>query len=343
MPTWVAALSDATKAMDPDARLVYYELLFVQWSEHGVLPNDVEELQRLARLTEWPAERFGAAWGLIQGGNGQKAKFVADRHGLYNARGRTEYRKSLERIVKSHRGLLAQHGCPECRELGRRIDLDDGWVRRCPRCGVDLWLRFPQVLWLPKVYPPEPKKARVVMPVEAPVDAEAEQYALAVEEAWIHICGRARTLGQSEGALILEWQAQGVPLGIVLDAIEELSHRAGRRPATLVYFRPIIAERFATHQRVAATAAPVAVQDGEPQRSSTTWSSILERLEERLSLDEVDTWLRPLVVASESRREVVLSAPNASFLHLVASQYGAAIELAAGDGPTVRLTLASGQ
>jgi len=341
MPLWVTSLLDATKAMAPEPRLVYYELLFVHWSEHCVLPDDVEALQRLARLTTWPAKRFRSAWNSLQaGGKTKRPKFVGDHFGLYNPRGRTVYRESIEKVAAAHLGSLKQHGCPECRARGQKVDLGDGWLRLCPRCGVDLWLRFPHLPWLPSLLPPIPTRGRVVVPRSVPRDVEREAYALAVEEAFLTVLSTARTLSPTEGEIILEWYAQGIPLEIVVTAMSEVASRRGRRPQRLAYFRGVVAEQWAAHQKLTAAATPV-----EPVAAATEsvlWSEILERLQARLGVEEVAAWLRPLDVVEETPSSLVLAAPNPSFLHLV-MRFREAIALAAGEGVSVRLVVADAE
>jgi chromosomal replication initiator protein len=55
--------------------------------------------------------------------------------------------------------------------------------------------------------------------------------------------------------------------------------------------------------------------------TSRTWSQIADRLRAALAPEEYSTWIAPLRVKSESRDELVLSAPNARFVHTVEESY----------------------
>ena len=55
--------------------------------------------------------------------------------------------------------------------------------------------------------------------------------------------------------------------------------------------------------------------------TSRTWSQIADRLRASLAPEEYSTWIAPLRVKSESRDELVLTAPNARFVHTVEESY----------------------
>jgi chromosomal replication initiator protein len=58
-----------------------------------------------------------------------------------------------------------------------------------------------------------------------------------------------------------------------------------------------------------------------PMTTSRTWSQIADRLRAALAPEEYSTWIAPLRVKSESRDELVLSAPNDRFVHTVEESY----------------------
>lgn len=252
MPLWVADLVDAVRGWPDDPRNVYVWLLMAHWTELGILPDDSEQLQRLALVSHWPPERFAAAWDVIQGkGSWKKPKFDSDEFGLYNARGREIFAEKMALQINGHRGSLKQHGCPQCRQAGRPTRLGDGWVRHCPSCNTDLWARFQLPPWMPNTLPSEGDEPSSTT---EPDEKSAERFARAVEEAAQRVLGFARPLSGDEGRLVLDWHRAGVPEGLVVEALETaMKKRKNKPPRSLRYFEPVVKEMVRERESLTAT------------------------------------------------------------------------------------------
>lgn len=73
-------------------------------------------------------------------------------------------------------------------------------------------------------------------------------YARAIERAWSAVRGKPSLLSPKEFALVADWHARGIPFGLVIEAIVEVSRarrgRAGRAARTLRYFAPAVEEAW---------------------------------------------------------------------------------------------------
>lgn len=325
MPTWLDRLSDATRVWDADPRLIYYELLFAHWRELCILPTDLVELQRLARVESWGRDRFRHAWEAIQGrGSWKPPKFAQDEHGFYNRAGRQFFIKALGSVVRNHKGTLKQHGCRPCREAGHRVDLGEGWVRHCPRCQYDLWDEFPAVPWFP-TYLPIVGSGAAPSPPSAEEEAAMAVYRDKIAHTFMETTRQARQLTPDEAMLITTWYRTEVPAQVILDLVSARAQRQrGRPPRYLTYFAEAVSEAVSRAEEAAA-AAPirrrrngkelehVALAARAPIIVSDRWTALLPQLRKRLGVETFRTYFKPLGVQAETGQEIVLQYPSQHF------------------------------
>ncbi len=95
-------------------------------------------------------------------------------------------------------------------------------------------------------------------------------------EEYVRQCGRAGLLSPREWVLIEKWKEMGIPLHVVLRAVDRVSRRL-KRPFSLSYCEPIVMEEFSQHQHARIGAREGS--DGAPPPSPFSREMTLEYLE----------------------------------------------------------------
>lgn len=347
MPLNVTAIRRSTLGWSFEAAALYRLLLEAQWMQNGVLPVDLKRLKQVACWTGTP-RKFERAFGEIQGdGHPHQPKFIEDDLGLFNPKGRAALREVWEKQVASRRGNLKQHGCPSCRQRGQANVADfkdcEGWIRRCPRCQLDLWDMFSPIPWLPHLLPAdraderqEPVQAEER--VEPQSQMELSEYCLAVESATADVLGFARPFSAEEASEVMKLHDEGIPLEVVIRTMRSVARRKkGRAIKTVLYFlKGPSGGAIRDHwNSIQATSEPDFGPEpggqatiGRPvEVECEPWQQILESIRSAVSADEFRMWFSPLRIVEFERSRITAQCPSESIRGIVEGEYRGVIDL----------------
>ena len=110
---------------------------------------------------------------------------------------------------------------------------------------------------------------------------DERRYVRAVESAWFKVLGRTAVVSPREFETIDAWRRRGIPLSVVLEAIESAGkRRSGRTPRSLTALSQAIADAWAV---VSAGRATPGISEALPARADArrAWEEALARSPER--------------------------------------------------------------
>jgi len=132
--------------------------------------------------------------------------------------------------------------------------------------------------------------------MSGPRQAVPGSYARTVERRWVRLCERAVILSERDWALIEDWHRRGIPLQIVVEAIDAAEERrrrgrgGARPPRGLAYIAPAVEEAWRAVVEGRATAGGAAGDGGPAAAGAAAWR-------ERLDAEPAGSPLRGLLAA----------------------------------------------
>lgn len=75
-------------------------------------------------------------------------------------------------------------------------------------------------------------------------EADARRYAREIERAWTRLLERPAVVSPRDWQRVQDWYERGIPLGIVLEALETARGRKGRPPHSMGYLAPAVEEAW---------------------------------------------------------------------------------------------------
>ena len=116
-------------------------------------------------------------------------------------------------------------------------------------------------------------------------ETDERRYVRAVEQAWARTRGRPGVLTRRDFEVVASWRRRGIPVSIVLEALEHKRRRAHAAPATLAGIAPSVEEGWAAVAAGRAAAAPGPSAD--PPSSERGWREAIARAPEGSALRDL--------------------------------------------------------
>ena len=144
-------------------------------------------------------------------------------------------------------------------------------------------------------------------------ETDERRYVRAVEHAWAKARGRPGVLTRRDFEVVAGWRRRGIPVSIVLEALDHKRRRSHAPPVTLAGIAAAVEEGWAAVAGGRATAAPDRPPDpSQPERGfhdaiagapeGTALRALLLRAEQGLGERELDTALPGAVPAETLER-----------------------------------------